>query len=590
MNKIYKFNATNLPQKNTTLVYIIPADLTLFTKVLDQIKLIKISPSSLKNQLDVDIKEYHIIAVPNVLHSFEVILEETGLYGFVQLHRFNWDFIALDTHLISLEIPQLFANVFVKEDTSLLSSVAHSIRVFNMVFKKPNMIFTYGKYSENILKMVDRITDHTKDEKYETCDFSAMIMIDRNKDYTSCLLTPVTYSGLLLEIFPAKSGTLHIDAKKNKIRMGKLDFLQINNSKSTSSKPNEVSHLRMTGQSDSIYLENRYKHFSEVINLLSAQAKLLGMEGNNLHAMQLKDMQEYVAKKLPKITSQKKDLFKHLHLCETIVNELGAHFEQIQTLEESMLLNDNRKQTFGRIQETLTTDGHKYNSLRHICLLHLTCNLTTEESTQFVTNYLNTFGYSYLTVFSNLARAKLFPEIEAINRTTNLLTNISIPKWQNRFQLEANKLKLIPSVNGQDGLSLKSSGSATSEPGPACPSYVFNGSYIPLVAQLAHFVCNSERFEDFYTKIKSIDDLKLLKYGHQTDGTSMLDTLNGIKNGTVNDLFSNQAKTLFVFITGGITYAEVAACNMVARLTGCTIVVGSDSVLSSEDVIDAAFH
>ncbi len=36
-------------------------------------------------------------------------------------------------------------------------------------------------------------------EANNTPDFTAMIMIDRDKDYPSCLLTPVVYSVILFE-------------------------------------------------------------------------------------------------------------------------------------------------------------------------------------------------------------------------------------------------------------------------------------------------------------------------------------------------------------------------------------------------------
>ncbi len=132
INKIFKFDQDNAPPKTATMVYLITSKLIMFKHVLDQIQ--KLDPTV--SDVGDDLVHFHVIVVPNLLHSFEVLLEEMGLFGVVKLHRFNWDFINLDTNVVSLEYPQMFREVFIKDDLSLLSSVAHSMRVFNMVFGK----------------------------------------------------------------------------------------------------------------------------------------------------------------------------------------------------------------------------------------------------------------------------------------------------------------------------------------------------------------------------------------------------------------------------------------------------------------------
>ena len=61
----------------------------------------------------------HVICFPSILHSFHHLLEEEALFGLVELYRFQWDFIALDRNLLSLELgPNFFKEVFIKSDTS----------------------------------------------------------------------------------------------------------------------------------------------------------------------------------------------------------------------------------------------------------------------------------------------------------------------------------------------------------------------------------------------------------------------------------------------------------------------------------------
>lgn len=586
VNKIYKFDSKNPPQRKSTMVYFISASLITFKYVLDQIHSINGHQQIEKQLSDMGTKPFHVIVLPTVLHSFEVVLEEEGLFGFVEMHRFSWDFITIDTGALSLEVPQIFREVFIREDTSLLPSIVHSLRIFNMVCRRAPILITYGENAARVANMIDQIEGFRNTPPDERSDFSAMIIMDRNKDYASALLTPVTYSGLLLEIFRSIAGTLQIDEHKNRIQGERLHFLAGKPNKETKNeeKKEGVTNLRLTDSIDGIYCENRYKHFSDAISLLSSQAKALGMEHKSIQGMEIGEMNEFVTKKLPKVATQKRELFKHLILCETIVNELGGDFEQLQTIEESMICNQNKKQTYQKILEILTTDAHRYNSLRHICLLHLTCGLNSEETTTFMTNYLNAFGYQYLPIFSHLATAKLFPDLPNLAKT-KILTNISLPKWQNAFQIEANRMKLLPTNATNDQAAEQISGGRRD---PVDPSYVFNGTYIPLIAQLTNVLCSASKIDDFADKFGHTEQIVFHRC-YQQSKLSIREMVAGVKKGEILDVFPLKPRTVFCYIIGGVTYAELAAANFVEKITGSKIVIASDCISSGSDFIEAAF-
>lgn len=586
VNKIYKFDSKNPPQRKSTLVYFISASLITFKYVLDQIHSINGHQQTDKQLSDMGTKPFHVIALPTVLHSFDVVLEEEGLYGYVEMHRFSWDFITIDTGALSLEVPQIFQEVFIREDTSLLPSIAHSLRIFNMVCRHPPILITYGENAAKVANMVDQIEGFQKRPPEEKSDFSAMIIVDRSKDYASALLTPVTYSGLLLEIFRSVAGTLQIDENKNRIQNEKLKFLKIKSKKDVKNEKEAVTSLRLNDSVDGIYHENRYKHFADAISLLSSQAKALGMEGKNIQGMEINEMNEFVTKKLPKVATQKKELFKHLILCENIVNELGGNFEQLQTLEESMLYNRNKKQTFQKILEILTTDAHRFNSVRSICLLHLTCGLNSEEASSFMTSYLNSFGYQHLPIFSHLAAAKLFPDLPNLAKT-KILTNISLPKWQNAFQIESNRMKLL-SANTTNEQAKTEASSSTGRRDPVDASYVFNGSYIPLIAQLANVLCNASKIDDFTDKFGHTEQIVFHRCFQQSK-LGVREMLAAVKKGEIRDFFPLKPRTIFCYIIGGVTYAELAAINFVEKMTGSKIVIASDCISSGSDLIEAAF-
>lgn len=527
-------------------------------------------------------KSFHVIFFPVVLKSYEHLLEEEGLHGIIGLHKFQWDFLTLDAGVLSLEVPQLYREVFIKNDYSILGSIAHSFRLLNIVCKKPKLILTYGENSERILNMVNRIESFKKSTvvNRENSDFSAMIIVDRNKDYPSCFLTPVVYSGLLAEIFNINTGIIQTDSMINRFKSGRLDFLEVKDLSSTTERK-DFGSIKMNSQHDNIYSNYKYTHFAEVISNLSAQAKSLGVEKELTKTMKINEMKEFVANKLQKVATQKRELFKHLILCEIIMTEMGANFEKLQDIEDGLISNGSKKSILSQIEEILNTNPHKYNTLRLLCLFHITMGLNSDECMALIRNYCNAFGHQYLSVFPNLVAAKLFPEISTSSKSNlignlSLPTAISLPKFQNAFQNDAQKLKLLPSEDTQQA----------TKKNQICPSYVFNGIYIPLVAQLAQYIINSQNFDDLNTKVGHIDEIKI--GGTALNSQNLLHSLKDISNRKVDfesNIFPLKPRTIFVFVVGGVTYAEIAACNLVEKLTGSKIVLSSNEIISGSDLI-----
>ncbi|XP_061389576.1 vacuolar protein sorting-associated protein 33B [Musca vetustissima] len=617
IQRIFKLDSNNAITRSSDQVqlYMIRSDLNLFYRIMDQIKLIRSTEAQSSMSDDASFKYYHIICVPSCFGYFVRLLEHEGLYGVVGLHRFSWDFIYLDEGLLSMEVQNVFSTAFMRSDCSLIPTISHSLRVLHLLCGRPNIILTYGAHSENILKMLNNLGSlPKKSNDNNEPDFSTMLIIDRDKDFASPLLTPAIYSGLLLEVFNSNAGMLELDLNKNKILQEKLSIFSIPPSKrDKEAKPNKNDQknikpttIRLSGMHDEIYAENRYKHFAAASSQIRQQAKSISMELQKLNNMKLDEMHDYVNRKLPKITEMKTKLLRHLNASEKVIEMLGSNYRRVQSLEEDILNNVSRKKILGDIDELLTTDGHKYNILRLLCLLHVCAGITSDELSQFIRNYCNYFGLKYLVVFQNLSQIGLLPTPgeETANilstplnkKATKLLSNIplNIPKFQQtQFQANANRLKLMVSTAGaeeMDNISMGSSssasisttGSTTMSNTTACPSYVFNRLYIPLVAQLCSFLLKSSNVEELVTKLSMIEQI-------QINGQSIKSYSQSVKQGNAKDL-PLKNRNIFVYLVGGITYAEIAACNLISKLTESQVFVASDCILSGSELIAGAFN
>ncbi|XP_004537356.1 vacuolar protein sorting-associated protein 33B [Ceratitis capitata] len=606
IQRIYKFdNEQIVPRtaEHQVHIFLIYSRLEIFQKVLKHIsELERQNPTD----LEAAIKSFHIICVPSCFSHFQLLLEEEGLYGLVQLHRYNWDFICLDQGIMTMEIPNVFSTLFLRKDTSLLPAIAQSLRVLEIVCGRPEVILTFGEHSANLVKMVHTLSKNYKSNSRDLpSDFAAFIIIDRDKDYPSSLLTPAIYSGLLLEVFGRRAAEIELDTSSNKILKQKLEIFQLprisNKQKQAApvgkTKSSRLPSIRMNALSDEIYGENRYKHFAQASAQIRSQAKTISLEVQKLNDMKLDEMQDYVARKLPKITELKTKVMRHLNASEQIIEMLGGNFRRVQSLEENILNNVSRKRILTEIDELLTSDGQKYNTLRLLCLLHLCAGISSEEVIQFARNFCNYFGQEHLIVFQQLARAGLLPEAweeEKSKTPAKLLSNLPIPKFQQtEFQANANRLRLMTSSTASQSQSSTSGGSNV-ESGPGgttsgsgCASYVFNNMYIPISAQLCACALKSQSSEEFATKVGMVDKLKM----HLPDGTTLSakSFANSAKLNDLKEIFPLQRRNIFIFVLGGVSYAEIGACDMISRLTDAQILVSSDTIVSGGDLVAGAF-
>lgn len=103
IQRIYRLDEKNAISRNASSVqvFMIRSQVETFSRVLRQI-----SEQEMKIPTDINtaIKNYHIICVPHCFVYFQTTLEEEGLSGLVQLYRFNWDLIYIDSGVMSMEV------------------------------------------------------------------------------------------------------------------------------------------------------------------------------------------------------------------------------------------------------------------------------------------------------------------------------------------------------------------------------------------------------------------------------------------------------------------------------------------------------
>lgn len=371
-----------------------------------------------------------------------------GLSELVTTLPLTWEPIQIDGNVLSLETP-MFPDLYFYRDSGLLPALARSTWSLQMVLGLPKLTLTFGKYSEQLLKMVEIMRESVRSSEPES-EVGGLIIMDRSYDLVSTLLTPVSYLGLLSEVTSINVSTVVIDN----------------------------SPMKLDPKRDQVYEDIRDIHFSDVFPKLQAMAKSLKTEQDATKNMKLEEMGRYVATRLQKTTEVKKQLATHISGCEAIIGALGSEFESLQSTEQAILELSRRKECLDYIERNV--DEYPMRSLRLLCLLSITGDgIAPSELQTIQKSYLHAHGYENIPLFHKLETAGLLRY-----RKENLLRKL--PTWNREWSSHAQKLKLLPNQGKR------------SENKSTCPSYVFSGTYIPAIVSIFKWKISSFSFHLSY--------------------------------------------------------------------------------------------
>ena len=265
-----------------------------------------------------------------------------------------------------------------------------------------------------------------------------------------------------------------------------------------------------------------------------------------------------VSTELQKVTAIKRSLAYHIGACEVIIGEMGHRFESLHQVEQNMLEGRNKRENINFIEECFAMSG-KLSTLRLLCLLALTQDgLSQDEATSFKTQFLHKYGYEHLVAFRNLEKLGFLTRqvtganlvstssVDAAGKLAGRMAQVvsQLPKRGGAFQAFAYKMKLFPEVSEEYDLKH-----------PTDPGYVFGGAYVPLVCQLVSLLIKKELTPE-----------EVIKLGANWSGKI------GNKDSTT--------QTYLVYYVGGVTYAEIAAFQLLEKLTGTRIIVAGSSIIN----------
>lgn len=138
-----------------------------------------------------------------------------GLSGLITIYPLSYELIRLDGNVLSSE-NSIFTDLYYYKDGTLLPAMARNLWSLYLVLGSPKFILSFGKYSQQILRFIESIKQSVKSCKTEN-EIGAFILMDRSYDKVTTLLTPVTYSSLLNEVFDINVGVIYTGKAQRKL-------------------------------------------------------------------------------------------------------------------------------------------------------------------------------------------------------------------------------------------------------------------------------------------------------------------------------------------------------------------------------------
>lgn len=568
--------------------------------------------------------DFSVFWVPRRTLISDRVLEENGVLGEVTVAECPLFFIPLEPDLLSLELEDSFSDLYLRKDPTSIFLAAKAL----MLLQKTTGLFPriLGK-GENAKKLVDLLlrmraeedtTASSNSSSAHTSSFGMtpssvidnVIIIDREVDFPTVLLTQLTYEGLIDEIFGIHNNQAEIDTSI-------VGAVQQQQRPQGSAAPQTTAASTQAGMkrklqldsSDKLYPILRDSNFAVVGPLLNKTARRLQTDYEARHKtdQSISDLKSFVAK-LPSYQAEQASLKVHTALAEEIMKTTRSEiFGRVLEVQQNLVAGSDPSSMHDNIEELIARDVPLVLVLRLLCLEScISGGLRARDFEHFKRQVLQAYGYEHILTFAHLEKAGLC--VQRMANTGYLNPMGGVNSGSTDYNAVRKSLKLfLDEVDEQD---------------PSDVAFVFSG-YAPLSVRLVQCVLQKQYLAQLSNPKSTAASTKTNTNTNGNGDSSTIssasvaagwkgfeDVLGRIKGTTVDetqkgsDAEASQArqvlrggaagggtgtKTTLVFFLGGVTFAEVAALRFLGSQLGERrgLVVATTGMLGGKSAVEA---
>ncbi|KAI0817703.1 Sec1-like protein [Xylaria sp. FL0064] len=544
--------------------------------------------------------EFHIFWVPRRTLVSDKLLEEAGVLGDVNISELPIYFFPLERDILSLELDDSFRDLYLFKDTTpafLMAKALMGIQSKHGLFPR---VIGKGDHAKRVAELLARMRQEilaggTTNEANKTGlapsnSIESIIVIDREVDFVTPLLTQLTYEGLIDELWGIQNNQTDVDSTI----VGAPPQPQSQSASTPNPSPASRKRKIQLDSSDKLYEGLRDTNFAIVGTLLNKVARRLQSDYESRHGSKTTAELKDFVKKLPSYQAEHQSLKIHTGLAEEIMKHTRTdQFSRLLEAQQNLAAGADPTSQHDAIEELIARNTPIDQVLRLMCIYScISGGVKSKDFDHFRRLVLEGYGYQHLLTLHNLEKLQLF-----LSRSSPMSNMIPMPGAGSATGTKTNysylrkQLRLIvDEVNEQD---------------PDDIAYVYSG-YAPLSIRLVQCVLQKQYLFSVTRTNASAGTGTVAGSGAQgwrgfdevvkhARGPAFDDIQKGEDKAVkARALLSggSDKKTVFVVFVGGITFTEIAALRFIAKKEEArrNIVICATSIISGNKMMEAAIE
>lgn len=455
-----------------------------------------------------------------------------------------------------------------------------------------------GDNAHRLMELLFRMRSEAAADESSTSKFGLMpsasieslIVIDREIDFVTVLLTQLTYQGLIDEMFGVQHNQAEIDCSI----VGPPPGAQQSGKGQAVPAQQGLKRKIQLDSSDKLFEQLRDVNGAIVDGLLNKVARRLQSDMESRHtAKTTSELRDFV-NKLPGYQTEQQSLKAHIGLTEEIMKSTqGDIFRRTLEVQQNLYDGSDPSYQHDTMEELISRDIPLTAILRLLCLEScISGGLRPKDLDNFKRQILHAYGYQHLLTLDALDKMGLLTS----RTSASVLLN---PIGMGGGTTEATKtnynylrrvLKLVvDEVNEQN---------------PNDIAYVYSG-YAPLSIRLVQSIIQKQHLL-IITKGASGASSGISSAAHGWQGfeealrNTKGETFNRVQKGDEHAVKARlmlagtggKAKTVVVMFLGGVTYTEIAALRFIAKREEGrrNIVICTTDIISGNRMMEAAIE
>jgi hypothetical protein len=522
--------------------------------------------------------DFHIFWVPRRTRYSDQQLEEEGVLGDVTIADLPLFFFPLERDVLSLELDDSFHDLYLAKDptpTFLLARALMGIQQKHGLFPR---IVGQGDNAKRVAELLikmrlellagEDVNENDKTGLTPSTTMENVIIIDREVDFATPLLTQLTYEGLIDEVFGIQNNQTEIDSTVvGAVPAQSTSTVQGASAAPTATGPSRKRKIQLDS-SDKLFDQLRDTNFAIVGTLLNKVARRLQNDYESRHASKTTAELKAFVQKLPGYQAEQQSLKIHTNLAEEIMKYTRTEqFNKILEVQQNLAAGADPSSQCDAIEELIARDTPLPEVLRLLCIYStVSGGIKAKEFDNFRRLIYQGYGYQHMLTLQNLEKLQMFlsksSPLAVMAPIAAVAAGVSGPRT-NYTALRKQLRLIIDEVNEHD---------------PNDIAYVYSG-YAPLSIRLVQCILQKQYLLSI-TRGNAASNAPGVTGPGAQGWRGFEDAVKNVRGQTFDEVQKGEdkavkarallsgggdKKTVFVVFVGGITFTEIAALRFIAK-------------------------